>query len=130
SLMGTALTAALLELHGFAAGARAMLLIAGAVTVIITIGWLIYRSPKFTPVVMPAWAMVSLGLVSLGSASSTILVDALGDAVWWFHFWCCVIGGALGLVTCVVYLRQLITGRAGTPTFSWGLPLVTPMVTA
>lgn len=130
SLMGTALTAALLELHGFVAGARAMLLIAGVVTAIITIGWLVYRSPKFTPVVMPAWAMVSLGVVSLGSASSTILVGSLGDAVWWFHFWCCVIGGALGLVTCVVYLRQLITGRAGTPTFSWGLPLVTPMVTA
>ncbi|BAC19505.1 conserved hypothetical protein [Corynebacterium efficiens YS-314] len=130
SLMGTALTSALLEIHGFAAGARAMLLIAGAVTIIITIGWLVYRSPKFTPVVMPAWAMVSLGLVSLGSASSTILADSLGDAVWWFHFGCCVIGGVLGLVTYVVYLRQLITGRAGTPTFSWGLPLVTPMVTA
>lgn len=130
SLMGTALTAALLELHGFAAGARAMLLIAGTVTVIITVGWLVYRSPGFTPVVMPAWAMVSLGLVSLGSASSTILVGVLGDAVWWFHFWCCVIGGVLGLVTYVVYLRQLLTRRAGTPTFSWGLPLVTPMVTA
>lgn len=130
SLMGTAVTAALLELHGFGAGARVMLFIAATVAVIIAVGWLVYRSPGFLPGVMPAWAMVSMGLVSLGSASSMILNETLNDAVWWFHFASCVLGGALGLVTAGVYLRLILTTRAGAPTFSWGLPLVTPMVTA
>lgn len=130
SLMGTASTASLLGLHGFDAAAGAMLAIAVAVAVIITMGWLVYRSPGFTPQVMPAWAMVSMGVVSMGTAAITVLDEQLYEAVWWFHFGCCVIGGALGLITCLVYLRLLLTGRAGSPTFSWGLPLVTPMVTA
>ncbi|WP_290277269.1 TDT family transporter [Corynebacterium faecale] len=130
SLMGTASTASLLGLHGFDTAAGAMLAIAIAVTVIITVGWLVYRTPGFTPQVMPAWAMVSMGVVSMGTAVITVLDEQHHPATWWFLFGCCVVGGALGLVTCLVYLRLLITGRAGSPTFSWGLPLVTPMVTA
>ncbi len=128
--MGTSVTATLLEIHGFGTAAFIMLAIAGAVAAIITIGWVVFRTPGFTPAVMPAWAMVSMGVVSLGSASSRILDEVLRDAVWWFHFGCCVFGGVLGLTACLVYLRLILTGRAGAPSFSWGLPLVTPMVTS
>lgn len=133
SLMGSSITAAMLYLHDFHIAANILLVLAATVAVIITVGWLVFRSPGFTPGVMPAWAMVSMGVVSLGSASSRILGER-GTAtsadhwVWWFLFGCCVFGGALGLVTCVLYLPLILTGRAGSPSFTWGLPLVTPMV--
>lgn len=130
SLMGTSVTATLLELHGFGTAATIMLIIAALVAGTITVGWLAYRSPGFTPGVMPAWAMVSMGFVSLGSATTRVLGGSAGDTVWWFHFGCCVIGGALGLTTCLIYLRLILTRRAGQPSFSWGIPMVTPMVTS
>lgn len=128
--MGSSITAAMLYLHGFHLAAGILLVIAATVAVIITVGWLVFHSPGFTRGVMPAWAMVSMGFVSLGSASSRILGDTPDHWVWWFLFGCCVFGGVLGLVTCVVYLPMILRGQAGAPSFTWGLPLVTPMVTS
>lgn len=124
--MGTALVSSLLEIHGFSTLARIFLALAAAVAVSIVVGWLVFRTPKFVASVMPAWGMVSMGVISLGTAATTIL----GDSWWWFHtaFW--ILGTILGLVTYVVYARQIFTGNAGAPTFSWGLPLVPPMVSA
>lgn len=122
--MGTALISTLLEIHGFHFPARVFLAIAATVAITIALGWLVFRSPRFEPGVMPAWGMVSMGTLSLGSATTAIL----GDSWWWFHITCWVMGGTLGLVTCVVYIRLIFTRGAGAPTFSWGLPLVAPMV--
>lgn len=127
--MGSSITASMLYLHGFHLVGVVILAIAAAVAVIITSGWVLFRSPGFSAGVMPAWGMVSMGVVSLGSATNLILGGTtVGDWARWFLFGCCVFGGVLGITTFVRYLRLILTGKAGSPSFTWGLPLVTPMV--
>lgn len=122
--MGISLLSTLLELHGFPAIALVFYTLACCVAITLIGGWIVFRSPTFASQAMPAWAMVSMGLVSLGSASMTIF----GDPMWPFMLTLWIIGTLLGLTTYAIYLPKLIRGNAGSPTFAWGLPLVTPMV--
>src|SRR4051794_20178594 len=86
SLMGLSITASLLQVHGWHLAAEVVLVLAGMTGVVIILGWLRRRSPGFTPEVMPAWAMLSMGILALGSASSTIFGgSAFGESAWWFH---------------------------------------------
>lgn len=126
ALMGLPLSASLLQVHGQPGPARVALAVSAAAAAVLLLGWLRYRSPGFRLSVMPAWAMLAIGLISLGSASSAVL----GDGWVWFHLALWALGGLLGLVTFCCYLPLILRGRAGAPTFSWGLPMVTPMVTA
>lgn len=79
----------------------------------------------------PPWGTVSMGMMSAGSAASTVLPlwsqslsgVALGvDAVLW------TAGTLLGLAVAVDFARG--TGRLGNPTPVWGLTVVAPMVSA
>ncbi|WP_067475643.1 TDT family transporter [Dietzia timorensis] len=79
----------------------------------------------------PAWGTVSMGVMSAGSAASTVLPlwsealsgVALGtDAVLW------TAGTVLGLAVAADFARG--TGRLGNPTPVWGLTVVAPMVSA
>ena len=99
----------------------------------------------------PAWGTVSMGVLSAGSATSTVLPDwserlsdvSLGvDAVLW------TVGTILGLVVAVDFAAGLVarlrkersrrpgpmglepggSGGLGTPTPVWGLTVVAPMV--
>lgn len=122
--MGISLLSSLLKTHGFPFAADAFFTLACIVAVVIIGGWLIYRSPRFKTEVMPAWAMLSMGLIALGSASTSVL----GDNYWEFMFFCWASGTIIGLVAYSLYTSALLRGTAGTPSFTWGLPLVTPMV--
>lgn len=124
--MGTSITATLLSLHGWQPVALGFLVAAWVIAVVLLIGWLRHRSPGFQVEVMPAWGMLAMGVISLGSATSTVL----GGVGWWAHLLCWVLGSALGIVSYVHYARLIFSGDAGAPTFSWGLPLVAPMVSA
>ncbi|WP_245670285.1 TDT family transporter [Corynebacterium crudilactis] len=124
SLMGISLLSSLLKTHGFPVVAEFFFALACLVALIIIVGWLFYRSPSFKPEVMPAWAMLSMGLIALGSASTTIF----GDALWGFMALCWFLGTSIGLVAYSLYISLLVKAKAGAPTFAWGLPLVTPMV--
>ncbi len=83
--------------------------------------------------VLPTWGSVSMGLLAVGAATSTVLPVwvpawdrvALGlDALLW------VLGTALGLVTAVGFTLVLLRRGSGAPVPAWGLPLVPPMVSA
>lgn len=124
--MGISLTASLLRIHGLLLPAQTVLLLGWAIFLTLIVGWFRYRSPRFESGVLPAWGMVAMGMMSLGSATSGIF----GGLTWWIHcsFW--LLGSTLSVITCLGYTRLLVTTRAGSPTFSWGLPLVAPMVAA
>lgn len=124
--MGISIASMLLGIHGFQWAALVFLVLGWTIFVVLAGGWIKYRSPRFEAAVMPAWGMAAMGIMSLGSATSS----TFGNSSWWIHlaFW--VLGSALGVFVCLSYTRTLFTGRAGSPTFSWGLPLVAPMVAA
>lgn len=124
--MGLPLSASLLQVHGQPGAARVMLGISAATAAVILLGWLRYRSPGLRLDVMPAWAMLAIGIITLGSATGSVL----GEGWVWFHLGALGAGGLLGLLTFCCYLPMILRSRAGAPTFSWGLPLVAPMVTA
>lgn len=104
--------------------AEIMLGVATLVALALSISFIKYRKPGFNAKAMPAWGMVSMGILALGSAYSLIL-----DA-WLIHTVCWAIGGALSVITCIKYLKFLVLERPDSPAFTWGLPLVAPMVTA
>lgn len=104
--------------------AEIMLSVATLVALALSISFIKYRKPGFNAKAMPAWGMVSMGILALGSAYSLIL-----DA-WLIHTVCWAIGGVLSVITCIKYLKFLVLKRPDSPAFTWGLPLVAPMVTA
>lgn len=124
--MGISITSSLLRIHGFLLPAQVFLFFGWAIFLVVIVGWVRYRSPRFESGVMPAWGMVAMGMMSLGSATSGLFAGS----TWWIHlsFW--LLGSLLSMITCLSYTRLLVTKRAGSPTFSWGLPLVAPMVAA
>lgn len=124
--MGISITSSLLRIHGFFLPAQVFLFLGWAIFLVLIVGWVRYRSPRFESGVMPAWGMVAMGMMSLGSATSGIF----GGLTWWVHFGFWLAGSILSVITCLGYTRLLVTKRAGSPTFSWGLPLVAPMVAA
>lgn len=121
SLMGTSIAASLTVAHGLPAWIGACFAgIAAAILVVITIGWLIHRNPRFTHTLMPPWGMYSMGILACGSAWTAVTgSDAYQIASWW-------VGTPLAIVVCLNQLR----GFAGEPSFQWGLALVSPMVGA
>lgn len=85
------------------------------------------------PAQSPMWGTVSMGILSVGSATATIVPTwnahwtsaAFGvDAVLW------VIGTILGLYTTLDFAFGMAIRDLGRPTPVWGLPVVAPMVSA
>jgi tellurite resistance protein TehA-like permease len=82
---------------------------------------------------LPLWGMVSMGLLSVGSATATVLPPwlpafawpaVLVDEVLW------TLGTIVGLATAIGFTALLIRSDAGAPTTVWGLAVVPPMVSA
>lgn len=78
-----------------------------------------------------AWGLVAVGVLSIGGATlatlpslgaPTGLAVTLAAALW-------VAGTLLGLVTTLAFARR-VPREPGEPTFTWGLPVVPPMVSA
>lgn len=126
--MGIGITASLAHIHATTiAGpwpARVLLLMAAAIAGLFTASWLRHRNPGFFAKDMPAWGMVAMGVLALGGAAS-------GIAGWWaVHAACWATGSVLGVITCLRFLLLLLSRHRPGAAFTWGLPLVAPMVTA
>lgn len=129
ALMGVSISTSLVHIHLTPHIGRvpeiALLMIATMLALSLAAGWAWYRNPGFYVSDMPAWGMVSMGMMALGSAWSSVL------SAWAVHAALWAVGGALGVVTCVRFAWFLIRGlELPAPAFTWGLPLVAPMVTA
>lgn len=83
-----------------------------------------------------AWGLVAMGVLSVGGATLTVLpviapgADGLAvvlAVVLASMLW--VAGSLLGVVTTLAFVRRMRREPAA-PTFTWGLPVVPPMVTA
>lgn len=120
SLMGTSIVARLLVEVGMLPLAGMFAVIACAILVVLTAGFVRYRNPAFQRTTLAAWAMYAMGILALGDALSGLSGEPVFRMI---GFW---IGALLAVVT---YLTQL-RGFHGPPQFSWGLPLVGPMVSA
>lgn len=125
--MGLSITASLIDIHLSSTlghlPAELMLGVATLLALALTVGFLRHRNPGFHSSVMPAWGMVSMGILALGSAYSLIF------SAWPVHTFCWAVGTVLGAITCVKFFRYLFVSRPA-PAFTWGLPLVAPMVAA
>ena len=146
SVMGTGILATLLQLHAARlpfghASACGLLVVAWALLTGLTIGFArrVLADPRVlvTSVTETAgrtqWGMVAMGLLSVGSATITVVPTVTQsamhcvvavDAVLWS------LGTVLGLVTTAGFSTVLVRGGVGRPAFTWGLPVVPPMVSA
>ncbi|MGK8360531.1 TDT family transporter [Corynebacterium amycolatum] len=120
SLMGTSIFATLAHIHDVPVVPELLLVIAVGILGFMVVGWLRHKNPPFRSQLMAPWGMFAMGIMSLGSAASSVFNDSVWQrATWW-------IGAPLAIY---VSLRQL-RGFEGEPTFQWGLALVAPMVAA
>lgn len=119
SLMGTSIVATLTHHSGFPHFAGFFALLATGILTVIVAGCL-YHLPQLLRSEMPSWAMFFIGIIALGSAWTAIT----GESTWNF------IGFWVGTPLCIIaYLIQLAS-FTGKPAFTWGLPLVGPMIAA
>ncbi|WP_051890915.1 TDT family transporter [Corynebacterium jeikeium] len=127
AVMGLGITASLMDIHLSSTlehlPAELMLGVATLLALALTVGFLRHRNPGFHSSAMPAWGMASMGILALGSAYSLIF------GAWPVHAFCWAVGTVLGAITCVKFIRYLFVSRPA-PAFTWGLPLVAPMVAA
>lgn len=128
SLMGLSISSTLINIHltPVVGGLPAafMLGIATSLALALVIGFVRNRVPGFDSPYMPAWGMASMGILALGSAYSGVF------AAWTIHALCWGVGTVLGVATCLRFLHFLLFTRPSGPAFTWGLPLVAPMVAA
>lgn len=122
--MGTGISCSLTWTFGLHLLSRILLVAVTLLCVAMVAFWAKHRNPGFTTQAMPAWGMVSMGLLAVGSAYS-------GTLGWWpVHAAMWAIGTPLGFITCLWYLAAMLRKEVGSSAFTWGLPLVAPMVAA
>ena len=83
--------------------------------------------------VLATWGMVSMGVLSLGSATATVVPahwESLAGAAWAVDGVLWTMGTVLGVLTALGFATRLIGHDVGAPTTTWGLPIVPPMVSA
>lgn len=146
SVMGTGILSTLLEkIYGHLPAAHGVATILCALSWVllvgITLGFLlrIARRPKIfadsltNGAESPMWGMVSMGILSVGSATLTVLPDLNArltstagaiDGILW------IVGTFVGLVAAIGFGARLIGSDIGAPTTVWGLAVVAPMVSA
>lgn len=120
SLMGTSIIAALLSIHGANYPAIAFAVLATGIFVVTCYGTLRYRTPRLLPEHMGPWGMFAMGVISLGTAWTTITGDSVYQLITYLT------AGLAGFVLAINQWRKF----AGSPNFQWGLALVVPMVAA
>ncbi|WP_297008477.1 hypothetical protein [uncultured Corynebacterium sp.] len=123
AVMGLSVTASLLGLHlGSGAGtavATAVTALAAVVLVVLLLGAV--RTPRFDDI--PAWSMMAMGVLALGSAADTNLGwTGVHVATW-------VLGTVAAVTVLAVQSIRLLRGEVPA-VFPGVLPLVTPMVAA
>ena len=146
SVMGTAILATLLQLvaghvHGGVLASRVLLVVAWALLIGLTAAFArrcladttTLRDSLHGLVPMAQWGMVSMGLLAVGSATSTVLpvwAPALAATAWAVDAVTWVAGSTLGFALAVGFAVRLVRREPGEPTTVWGLAVVPPMVTA
>ena len=118
--MGTSIVSRLLvEMDlNFASGVFAA--IACAILVALVVGFARYRHPSFERTTMAEWSMFFIGILALGAALSGLTDQGVFRLI---GFW---IGAPVTAITWAIQLSRF----DGPPKFTWGLPLVGPMISA
>ena len=120
SLMGTSIVARLLVEEDMTVAASVFTALSCAIFIVLTVGFVRYRQPRIERATMPEWSMFFIGILALGAALSGLTDSGVFRLV---GFW---VGGP---VTVLAWAMQL-TRFVGPPKFTWGLPLVGPMISA
>lgn len=118
--MGTSIVARLLVEKEMMLASGIFAAIACAIFVALTVGFFRYRHPSFGRATMAEWSMFFIGILALGAALSGLTGSAVPRLV---GFW---IGGPVTVITWAIQLTRF----EGEPKFTWGLPLVGPMISA
>jgi tellurite resistance protein TehA-like permease len=141
SVMGTSLLSSLLRAHGIAVLDVVLCLIGWALLILLTVGFLarcvrrprVLRDSLSKHSEVSAWGMVSMGCLSVGSATSTVIphwLPQLETTAWSVDWILWFIGTAIGWVSAVGVAAKLMKIHHERPLPAWGLPVVAPMVTA
>ena len=143
--MGTGILAILTQTHvGATAGghdAAIVAMLAGWVlAIVLTVGFgvRVLRSrtawhDSMSGAAASQWGMVSMGILSIGSATATVLdpqSPLLAALAWRMDLVTWVVGTAIALVAALGFTRCLVLRDLGDPNATWGLALVAPMVSA
>ncbi|MDY5404509.1 MAG: TDT family transporter [Trueperella sp.] len=144
--MGTGILANLLQTHaerlpGASCAAVIVLAIAWALLITLIVGYIVRISlsrDAFSITLRdstqtPMWGTVSMGILSVGSATTTIVPahwPRLTDAAWRVDTVTWLVGTAIGIITALGFAMRLVGRDLGAPTTVWGLAVVGPMVTA
>lgn len=145
AVMGTGIASTLTQLHAgqttFGADlARIFFVTSWVLLVILTVGFAVRcsRNPaawrlSLQGVGASAWGMVSMGVLSVGSATATVIpiwAPNFATMSWWVDGALWVIGTSIGLLTTFGFSIALIRYRHAEPRPAWGLAVVPPMVSA
>ena len=118
--MGTSIVARLLVEKHMMLGAGIFAAIACVIFVVLVAGFARYRTPSFKRTTMAEWSMFFIGILALGAALSGLTGEGVYRLI---GFW---IGAPATVITWGIQLTRF----AGAPRFTWGLPLVGPMISA
>ena len=118
--MGTSIVSRLLVEEGLNYPAAFFAALSCVVFAILTVGFAVYRKPSFGRTTMAEWSMYFIGILALGAALSGLTDNGLFRLI---GFW---IGGPVTVITWAIQLTRF----AGKPRFTWGLPLVGPMISS
>jgi len=141
AVMGTGILATLTQTLAPGSGVAPVLLVVGWILLIGLTGGFVVRSVRLPGTLaasvrsgsLPLWGLVAMGLLSIGSATATVLPSwiptlagpaVLADGLLW------IAGTALGLATAIGFTVLLVRSDAGSPSTVWGLAVVPPMVSA
>lgn len=119
AVMGLSITAALLGVHVGTGVGAVVTAVAAVVLLVLVVGAV--RAPKFDDI--PAWSMMTMGLLALGSAADTNLGWTGVHVTTW------VAGSVAAVVVLAVQCARFVRGEVPA-VFPGVLPLVTPMVAA
>ncbi|GAB3081533.1 hypothetical protein [Corynebacterium aquatimens] len=120
SLMGTSIVARLMVEEGLMITSGIFAAIACVIFVVLCVGFLRHRHPSFERTTMAEWSMFFIGILALGAALSGLTDMGIFRLV---AFW---VAGPASVITWAIQLTHF----HGPPKFTWGLPLVGPMISA
>lgn len=93
----------------------------------------VFREALISPAIAPFWGTVSMGFLSVGSATATavpLYLPHFVDLAWTINAYMWAIGAGIGLLSAFGFGARMVGDSLGTPTFVWGLAVVGPMVAA
>lgn len=146
SVMGTGILSTLLAQHvqripGAFAASLVALLVCWVLLVGLSVSFIIrgvrrrgvFREALTSPAIVPFWGTVSMGFLSVGSATATTLplhVPSWESLAWSVNAVLWMLGVTVGLLSAFSFGARMVGSGLGEPSFVWGLAVVGPMVAA